>query len=56
MTHVSADPADTITSDVETSEPADDNSYRVLAYSFMIGMVFIFAFFILMLILLAGAS
>ena len=56
MTNVAADPAHAITSDAETPEPADDNSYRVLAYSFMIGMVFIFAFFTLMLILLAGAS
>jgi hypothetical protein len=57
MSHASVnDAAQVTTSEVEASEPADDNSYRILAISFLIGMVFIFALFIVMLVLLAGAS
>lgn len=56
MSHAAVDPTQTASSASETQEPADDNGYRVLAISFIIGMMFIFAFFILMLVLLAGAS
>jgi hypothetical protein len=56
MSHAAVDPAQTTSLEIEAPEPADDNGYRVLATSFIIGMTFIFAFFILMLVLLAGAS
>lgn len=56
MTQASVDQAPNLISDGEKPEPADDNGYRVLAVSFIIGMVFIFALFTVMLILLAGAS
>ena len=56
MSHAAVDPAQAVSPENETPEPADDNGYRVLATAFIIGMTFIFAFFILMLVLLAGAS
>ena len=56
MTQTSVDPTHTLTTDVEATGPADDNGYRILSISFLIGMAFIFGFFILMLVLLAGAS
>jgi hypothetical protein len=37
-------------------EPADDNFYRNLTIAFMVGMVFLFGLFTLMLILLARAG
>ena len=40
----------------EVQEPADDTFYRTLAISFLVGMVFIFALFIFILVILAGAS
>ena len=40
----------------EPHEPADDNFYRNLAIAFMVGMVFLFSLFTLMLILLARAG
>jgi hypothetical protein len=40
----------------EPQEPADDNFYRNLAIAFMIGIVFLFSGFTLMLILLAGSQ
>jgi hypothetical protein len=39
----------------ETQEPADNNWYRNLSIAFLVGMVFLFGLFTLMLILLAGA-
>ncbi|HLW03446.1 MAG TPA: hypothetical protein VKT82_32675 [Ktedonobacterales bacterium] len=56
MSHAAVDPAQAASLESETPEPADDNGYRVLATSFIIGIAFIFIFFILMLVLLAGAS
>jgi hypothetical protein len=56
MTQASVDPTHAIADDGETPEPADDNGYRVLATAFIIGMIFIFTFFTLMLMLMAGAS
>ncbi|HEU5369833.1 MAG TPA: hypothetical protein VFU69_15280 [Ktedonobacterales bacterium] len=41
--------------EVELPEPADDNFYRNLSIAFLIGIVFLFGLFTLMLILLAGA-
>ena len=56
MSHAAVDPTQAVPPESEAAEPADDNGYRVLATSFIIGMMFIFAFFILMLVLLAGAA
>ncbi|HEU5368325.1 MAG TPA: hypothetical protein VFU69_07670 [Ktedonobacterales bacterium] len=56
MTQASVDPTQAITNADEKPEPADDNGYRNLALGFIIGMIFIFALFIVMLVLLAGAS
>ncbi len=42
--------------ETEVKEPADDSFYRTLAISFLVGMVFIFALFTFILIILAGAS
>ena len=39
----------------EPQEPADDNFYRNLSIAFLVGIVFLFGLFTLMLILLAGA-
>jgi len=40
----------------EPQEPADDNFYRNLTIAFLIGIVFLFSGFTLMLILLAGSQ
>ena len=47
--------AQAITGD-ESQEPADDNFYRNLTIAFLIGIVFLFSGFTLMLILLAGSQ
>ena len=47
--------AQAITGD-EPQEPADDNFYRNLTIAFLIGIVFLFSGFTLMLILLAGSQ
>lgn len=39
----------------EPDEPADDNFYRNLTIAFLVGMVFLFGLFTLMMILLASA-
>lgn len=56
MTYASRDEASANPHAAAMPEPADDNGYRVLATAFLIGMTAIIAFFIGMLILLAGAS
>ena len=50
------DPRQVQTNDGNTSEPIDNNNYRILAMSFLIGMVVIIVFFTTMLVVLAGAS
>ena len=45
---------DTTTTD--TAEPADDHMYRFLATLFLIGIPILILFFIIMIMLLAGAS
>ena len=40
----------------EPQEPADDNFYRNLTIAFLIGIVFLFSGFTLMLMLLAGSQ
>lgn len=45
-----------ITPHDEPQEPADNNFYRNLTIAFMVGMVFLFGLFTLMLILLARAG
>jgi hypothetical protein len=56
MTQASVDPAQARAPQGETPEPADDNGYRNLALGFIIGMTIIIVFFVVMLVLLAGAS
>lgn len=48
--HEAANPA------AEVQEPADDNGYRNLSIAFLVGMVFLFGFFIAMLIILASSA
>lgn len=42
--------------DAEPEEPVDNNFYLNLTIAFLVGMVFLFGLFTLMLILLAGAK
>jgi capsular polysaccharide biosynthesis protein len=56
MTQASVDPTQAISSADEKPEPADNNSYRNLAFGFIIGMAVIIVFFVVMLMLMAGAS
>lgn len=56
MAHASGDAAQSTPYESAAPEPADDAGYRVLATAFLIGMTVIIAFFIVMLVLLAGAS
>lgn len=42
--------------DAEPEEPADDSFYSRLSIAFLVGIVFLFGLFTLMLILLAGAQ
>lgn len=42
--------------DAEPEEPADNSFYSQLSIAFLVGIVFLFGLFTLMLILLAGAQ
>jgi hypothetical protein len=56
MSQTSIDPAQAHPNNSETPEPTDNNSYRILAISFLVGMIVIIVFFTTMLVLLAGAA
>ncbi len=55
MAHLAPQSPQASSQEVELPEPADDNFYRNLSIAFLIGIVFLFGLFTLMLILLAGA-
>jgi hypothetical protein len=56
MTNLAPHSAQVAPQDAEPEEPADNNFYRNLTIAFLVGMIFLFGLFTLMLVLLAGAQ
>ncbi len=56
MANLAPQPSPAAPQDSGPEEPADNSFYRTLSIAFLVGMVFLFGLFILMMILLASAK
>jgi len=56
MANVVPQPPQAAPQHIEFEEPADNSFYLRLSVAFLVGIVFLFGLFILMMILLAGAK
>ncbi len=56
MANIAPQPSQMPPQDTEPPEPADNNFYTLLSIAFLVGMVFLFGLFILMMVMLAGAK